>query len=391
MTDTSQIDESILSLKTETSPNSVTPERVGNLLQAVVDLIKALSTVPEEDVVSIMTAVNGAVSAANAARQAASNAVSSANGKEIVLVEFAAAEDGMTLTVKQSAHSAICVVVPVADASRAGIVLPQTLQKIEDAAGLAEDGKLTSVSLQYTTAGINLVFKGANGDTLCSRTLPLVSSVRAGLMSAQDKEKLDALPGSGVVALDEAGRVPAAQAPQVMIRNVAETTLDNLATGDFYFDSGKIWYKKSDTESVNMGVPSKNVVYCHTDTNVLYRWTGSAFSPAMTDPNYAMQVVEVRKSNSTRKTYTVPNGKLARMIVDSDVVNVVLEPANSGASVHRMIFSTDNFEQCVQINWPDGLVWDEGIVPDVEHIDNNYGAMVTVYDMKWAEYKVYKA
>ena len=390
MTDTSQIDESIKSLRAETSPDSVTPERVGNLLQAVVDLIKALSTVPQEEIVSIMAAVNGAVSAANAARQAATNAVSSADGKEIVLVEFEATEDGMTLSVKQSGHGKITVAVPVADASQAGIVLPALLKTVEDAVGSAEDNKLASVALLYTTAGINMVFKAADGSTLCNRTLPLATTARAGLMSAPDKAKLDALPSSGVVALDEAGRVPAAQAPQVMIRNVAETTLDDLATGDFYFDSGKIWYKKSDTVSVDMGVPSKNVVYCHTDTNVLYRWNGSSFTPAMTDPNYAMQVVEVRKNNNTRKVYSVPNGKLVRMIVNSDVVNVVLEPANNGASVHRMIFSTDIFDQCVQINWPDGLVWVEGVAPTAEEIDNNYGAMVTVYDMRWAEYKVYE-
>jgi len=388
MAEYKDVTESIVALKAESAQDAVTPERVGNLLQAIVDLIKALSMVPEQEVVDIMQAVNNALSTAQAANGAAASALTAANGKRITQFKADAAATEVTITVKQSAHVALTISLPLADASQAGIVLPKTLQDIQNAADAAANGKLANITLNYVS-GISLAFKAADGSILATKTIPLATTTHHGLLSAVDKAKLDALPDGGFVSLDQAGRVPAAQAPQIMLRSISDTLLDDLRTGEFYFADGKIWYKQSDTEEIDMGVPSKNVIYCHTDTDILYRWTGSTFTPVATDPNYAMQKVEVRRANATLKNYVVPNGVLAIMILTTDPANITLTPATSGASVHRMIFYAQNLGSCTIINWPDGLIWKDNIVPVAQDVDSCEGLMVTVYDNKFAEFKAY--
>lgn len=391
MATTQQLTESIKSFRAESAPDSVTPERVGALLQAIVDLLKALSMVPDTEVTNIMQALNTALTTAEAASTAANNALNAANNKYIALIQYDATATGVTFTIKQTGHTAKSVAVPVADASKAGIILPETLQSITDAAALAARNRLTTISLSFTSAGMTMTFKDAEGTTMYSRTLPLVTTTHPGLMSASDKTKLDNLPNGGFVSLDAAGRVPAAQAPVTMLRNLSGGAPDILRNGDFYFDqgAGQIYFHRTDNEDVPLGPPSKNIIYCHVDTSALYRWTGSSFVPALTDPNYAMQVQEVRKNTATQKIYFIPNGVLANVITNSDVVNISLVPANSGASVHRMVFSADNFNDCEQINWPSGLVWKNGQMPNAELVDDNYGMLVTIYDNKWAEFNLY--
>ena len=388
---TDPITQSIDSLRTESSPDSVTPARVANLLQAIVDLINALSMVPDSEVADIMQLINNAVSTANAASSAASAAQTNANNKKITQFKAEATAEGVTLTVKQSGHTALSFLFPVADASQAGIVLPSVFQSLLNADQKAENYKVTNLLLSYTSTGVQFGIRLANGATL-QKDIGLATASRNGIMSKADKQKLDNLPSSGIIALDDAGRVPAAQAPQVMLRNVTGQAPDILHSGDFYYDvsNSHIYYQPDvNSEPIDMGPPSKNVVYCHTDTNILYRWTGNIFVPAMTDPNYAMQIQEVRRNNQTQMIYGVPNGKLSKMIVNTPTVNIDLIPAASGASVHRMIFYQNQFSNCTQINWPNSLIWKDNIIPVAQDIDECLGIMVTVYDMTFAEYNTY--
>ena len=268
MADYNDISESIQSLRTETAPDSVTPERVGNLLQAIVDLIKALSLVPDVELASIMQTIQNAQSTAAAA----------AADKLITQFKSTASNSGVTLTVKQSGHEAKTFSFPVANASRAGIVLPSLLQSISDAADAAANNRLGNISRTWSPeSGLILTFKSVDNVTLYTLTLPWATALQGGLMGKDDKSKLDALPANGVVGLDDAGRVPAENAPQVMLRNVTGAAPDNLQIGDFYLEASDnhIWYNESAQSQIDMGVPSKNVVYCHTDTGKLYRWTGT--------------------------------------------------------------------------------------------------------------------
>lgn len=389
---TDPISQSIDSLRSESSPDAVTPARVANLLQAIVDLINALTMVPDSEVADIMQLINNAVSTAQAAASTASSAQTAANNKLISQFKADAAADNVTITIKQSGHTAKSFALPIADASQAGIVLPSVLQSITNAAAAATNGKLKTISLTYGS-GITLTFKAADNTTLATRNIPLVTTSHHGLMASSDKEKLDALPSSGVVALDAAGRVPASNAPQVMLRNITGGAPDDLHNGDFYFDQADshIYYIPNvNGEPVPMGPPSKNVVYCHTDTNILYRWNGSAFVPVLNDPNYAMQKVEVRRNNTTQKKYTIPNGVLASIIGTTDTVNIELTPANVGASVHKIIIYASNFQPVEVINWPDSLLWKDNLEPNTgQFVTDCLGIMVTIYDMTFAEFNQY--
>ena len=209
-------------------------------------------------------------------------------------------------------------------------------------------------------------------------------------MNKTDKVKLDNLPSNGFVSLDAAGRVPSAQAPAIMLRNVSDSVLDDLHEGDFYFDSGSIYFVGENSTPIQMGPPSKNVIYCHRDTNILYRWTGSEFVPMITDPNYAMQYAEVRRNNTTQKIYDIPNGKLAVIKATTDVVNITLSPASTGASVHRIIMYANDFMNVETINWPSTLIWANDRKPDTgQYVTDCEGLMIEIYDMKFAEFKSY--
>lgn len=92
------------------------------------------------------------------------------------------------------------------------------------------------------------------------------------------------------INLDGNGRMASSQAtPQVM--KSMGSTLDNagntgneqvyvtLNVGDTYFDpsEGKIFYKKSSSATIDLGAPSKLLIYANAQSNKLYRWSGSAF------------------------------------------------------------------------------------------------------------------
>lgn len=384
---TDPITQSIDSLRTESSPDAVTPARVANLLQAIVDLINALTMVPDTEVANIMQLINNAVSTAQAAAATAGNAQTAANNKLITQFKADAAADNVTITIKQSGHTAKSFALPVADASQAGIVLPSVLQSITNAAAAAANGKLKTISLTYGS-GITLTFKAADNTTLATRNIPLVTTTHHGLMASSDKEKLDALPNGGVVALDAAGRVPAANASQVMLRNITGAAPDDLRNGDFYFDvdNQHIYFLPNiNSDPVDMGSPSKNVIYCHTDTDLMYRWTGSIFTPTKSNPNEGLEVRRINVYSVSTKRYDIPSGIFARIHPTTDVLNINLLPPTSGMPVYRIFldcgaFFNDNDALIVdQINWPLGIHW-QNEPPTVDDVIENYGVIVTIID-----------
>lgn len=384
---TDPITQSIDSLRTESSPDAVTPARVANLLQAIVDLINALTMVPDSEVADIMQLINNAVSTANAASSTASAAQTNANNKRITQFKADATAEGVTLTVKQSGHTALSFLLPVADASQAGIVLPSAFQSLLNADQKAENYKVSALLLSYTSTGVQLGIRLANGATL-QKDIGLATASRNGIMSKTDKQKLDNLPSSGIIALDDAGRVPAAQAPQVMLRNVTGQAPDNLQNGDFYYDvSNRHIYFLPDISSdpVDMGSPSKNVIYCHTDTDLQYRWTGSIFTPIKTNPNEGLEMRRINVYSVSTKRYDIPSGIFARIHPTTNVLNINLLPPSSGVPFYRIFldcaaFFDDNDALIVeQINWPLGIHW-QSEPPTVDDVIENWGVIVTIID-----------
>lgn len=385
---TDPITQSIDSLRTESSPDAVTPARVANLLQAIVDLINALTMVPDTEVADIMQMINNAVSTANAASSAASAAQTNANNKKITQFKAEATAEGVTLTVKQSGHTALNFLLPVADASHAGIVLPSVLQAITDAAKTAANNAVAQLLLSTYANSVKFGTKSVGGVTL-QKDIPTATRSKAGVMSSADKTKLDALPASGIAALDAAARVPAANAPQVMIRNVADQSgyFDEhpLQNGDFWFDGGHIFFHESATSDVDMSVPSKNVVYCHTDTDILYRWTGSMFTPVKTNPNEGLEERRINVHSVSTKRYDVPSGIFARLHPTTNVVNINLLPPSSGMPVYRIFLDSGAFYDdgdaliVDQINWPINTHW-QNEPPTIDEVIENYGVIVTIID-----------
>ena len=81
--------------------------------------------------------------------------------------------------------------------------------------------------------------------------------------------------------------VPVGMQPQVLksmgssIDNAGSSTqwVYSPYVGDFYFDAGqgKIMYKKSADTLVDLGEPSRLLIYCNNHTNKMYKWNGSTF------------------------------------------------------------------------------------------------------------------
>lgn len=90
------------------------------------------------------------------------------------------------------------------------------------------------------------------------------------------------------VVLDSAGRIPETQLPPQVLKSMGES-VDNAGNdspvawmyqpieGDYYFDtnSGSIKYY-GPGGTVDLGQPSKSMIYCNAHTNRLYRWSGTA-------------------------------------------------------------------------------------------------------------------
>ena len=103
--------------------------------------------------------------------------------------------------------------------------------------------------------------------------------------------------GTGNITIDGAAELKDASnhikqnsATPVVLRNVADTLLDDLNEGDVYFDSGHLfWHTESSSGDIDLGTPSKRLVYFCLGNSNFYRWGGSSFTkinmPAGTTPH----------------------------------------------------------------------------------------------------------
>ena len=97
--DISNITRKIAALRSQTAPNSITPEGLGSILQALADLISALSNIDistETDLVARVEHVEGDVATALGNAQSASTLA--ANMK---IDTFSLGSDNVTITVQQ--------------------------------------------------------------------------------------------------------------------------------------------------------------------------------------------------------------------------------------------------------------------------------------------------
>ena len=89
----------IEAMRAQTEANAITPEYLGNILQMIVNFVKSLLLVPEEDVINVTSMVQDALSTANAAVATANNALSTARGMLLNLLQAACGTDAVALSV----------------------------------------------------------------------------------------------------------------------------------------------------------------------------------------------------------------------------------------------------------------------------------------------------
>lgn len=395
MPNTDNLTEQISVLRTETNPDGITPEALGRVLQAIVDFIAALGLIDISEEADLAARVTAAESAANAAETKATTALANASKNVIDSITATPAADKVTISVKQHGHSADTVDIPAATSSDAGVMSAADKEALTGAVEDVANFKPKQMSVSRSTTTITLTLKLTNNATLTVQ-FPAASTTAAGLMSKADKEKLDGLPAAASIALlDETGHLRWSMAPVMMLRNVAPTVFDDLASGDVYFDSDLLFYYASDQNIIELGTPSKNVTYVHVETNIQYRWTGSAFVPLQGDPKAGIPVQEVRCANRTQKRYDIPPGVLCVLKPSTDTVNFNLLSGSYGnADIHRIVLEASDKGDLVDgattgLKWPNSLIWASNQLPSVQDIDGNAEAiLVTIYNQRYADYSV---
>ncbi len=87
--------------------------------------------------------------------------------------------------------------------------------------------------------------------------------------------------------LDTGGRVPTYMIPPSALASMG-SDIDNAgslnqwvyspAVGDYYYDGETIKYVKAEGVTIDLGLPSKSMIYANRHTNHLYKWAGATFT-----------------------------------------------------------------------------------------------------------------
>lgn len=400
MPNTDNLTEQISVLRTETNPDGITPEALGKVLQAIVDFIAALGLIDISEEADLAARVTAAESAANAAETKATTALANAAKNVIDSITATPAAGKVTISVKQHGHSADTVDVPAATQSEAGVMSAADKQSLTQA--LLDIVANAITGMQVTTTTTTATLKVSKGTGYVQVTFPIATTSKAGLMSKADKVLLDGLPAAASIALlDESGHLRGAHAPVVMLDEMDGNPLDNAVAGSTFYDIDThhiCYFIDNGSNYVDLGAPSQNVCYCNKKTNVLYRWTGSAFEPINGNPLAGLITQQVRVTGSSAKRYNIPAGVLCILHPTTDTANfVLLSGADGNADVHRIVIEASDLGPLVDgtntgLKWPSGLVWNtaNGAGPTVQDVDNGEAILVTIYNQRYADFIAYR-
>lgn len=387
-----EIKNSIQALGEMTSQSSITPFGLALILQAIMSFVESLELKPKSEV-DVVAQVTQALNAANSALSAANTANS--NAQKCVVATFSmeqTAAGGVKLKLKQAGYSEKTVTLPEANETAPGLLTPQVLTLIADTAEAVLNNRVTSITATATRKGltIGLVSEGAT----LEKTLPFATQTAAGIMSADDKLKLDSLPGAGTIArINDGGCLLFTQCPPIVLLKVDESPLDDdPAVGDAWLDSGHIWYVKDSATTVDLGAPSQHLIFVHKPTGLQYRWTGSGMELIGSDPRGGLDVVDVTCASVSRKTYNVPAGVLCVLKPTTDTANIVLQSGTSGKSpIHRILIERSDISTLGTgtnqgLQWPTSLIWPSGTIPGVAHVMDAEAIMVTIVNRRYASF-----
>lgn len=388
----------IEAMRAQTEANAITPEYLGNILQMIVNFVKSLLLVPEEDVINVTSMVQDALSTANAAVATANNALTTARGMLLNLLQAVCGTDAVALSIGQQGGTTLTLNLTAANENAAGVMSAAQAVSLAQAVLDITANKVSFLTVTPGTTSASLKITFGTGNK--SVTLPAATTSKAGLMTAADKQALaDKANDADVAKLDATGHLSWAHCPVVVLDYMKGETPIETPNGHAYYDidMGKIYcWMNNGADAVELGVPSQNVYYCHRDTNVLYRWTGSKFEPINANPKAGMLVQEVRCSNRTQKRYDIPSGPLCILKPSTDTVNFNLLPSEDGnGAIHRIVLEASDVGDLVDgtttgLKWPASLIWEDGTRPVVQDVDSGEGVMVIIYNSRYAHFIAYR-
>lgn len=389
-----QINESIKALSEMTSPSSITPFGLAIILQSIMSFVESLGLKPKSEV-DVMAKLQEAINAATNAQSLANTANSNAQKCVIATLSITQDEEGVTLSLKQSGYAARTAQIPAANEAMPGLLTPAVLNVILDTAAAVINNRVTRITATATSGGVNIGLV-SNNSTL-QKALPVATPANAGVMTGSDKSKLDGLPVKDDIATLMGGCLVLTQCPPVVLEKIDESSLDGYepAVGDAWLDAGHIHYVKDSATQVDLGTPSKHLVYVHKATGLQYRWNGSKMVLIGSDSRSGLEVINVTCGSQTRKTYAVPAGVLAVLKPSTDVANIQLQAGPDGkAAIHRLVIERSDIgsldPNTASLVWPASLIWSEETKPQLQDIDDNTAILVTVINSRYAHFKRYR-
>lgn len=287
MIDISSITNMISALRAQTSPNSITPEGLGSILQKITNLIGSLSQVPEQDATDLVARMTQCESDSRTALQTARSAQATADGNVIDVVGYEQTATGVTVTVKQHSGNSNSATIPSATTTLAGVMSAEDKDHLDK----AYQRTMASLTTSSTETQVKLNYKRHNNQ-VTTVTLVGASSSAAGLMTAADKVKLDSLATTvenftqqlNSVANVKADRdlnglismLKLDQWPRTVIKSMtpgfsSEEGEVYLNTGMMAFDPVMLYVRVGNTH-YTLGEPSEHVVYFARDTKKFCIW-----------------------------------------------------------------------------------------------------------------------
>ena len=289
--DISSITNMISALRASTAPDSITPEGLGSILQHIANLIGALSQTDVSTETNLIARVSAAEGNAATALQTAQGAAAAAAAN--VIDTFSCTQDSSTvlmMTLKQHGHNAFTVSLPGATTSYAGLMTALDKTYLNG----AYNKRLKQLTTTSTDETVVLNYK-CEDDTVKHLTFVGATSLTAGLMTAADKVKLDALDTAmttmqrtainlGTNKADLESNAPLSmlalsQWPRQIIKSItpsfpSEEGEISLMTGMLPSDPVELQTKVGNT-IYGLGQPNEHVVYLARDTKKFYIWDSS--------------------------------------------------------------------------------------------------------------------
>lgn len=137
------------------------------------------------------------------------------------------------------------------------------------------------------------------------------------------------------------GMLTPSQWPQMVLRNVSNTVLDDLADGDVYFDSGILYRHHASADTDTIGTPVENAVYLCLADKKYYRWNGSDFVRAdefvTLNDLISEGVVFAEDGDDVHRVVTDESGH----IKPSDLPAVVLDAINRTNTIYSDAANTE--------------------------------------------------